>query len=425
MISVITISLLILALLLLVPIVMLSLECAAALVPNSLTVERLVQPAIDTPETLSCVPLTDQAHPSAHSKYPASTCQKPRVAVLVPAHNEALGIQSTLETLKPQINPGDQLIVIADNCSDETASLSRALGATVLERHDRQQRGKGYALDCGRQFLQHDPPDVVVVIDADCRVSPGTLAQATPLAHTAGRPVQVTNLLYPPSNPSPTAQLSAFAFKVHTFVRPSGLARLGLPFNLHGTGMVFPWQVFRQVPLASSNIVEDMQLSLDLAILGHFPLFCAAGQVTGVLPDQVKAAEGQRTRWEHGHIRTLLTQSPRLLQAALRQAQPKLLALTLDLCVPPLSLLVLLWLVPTLLALPWALLFGQWQPALLLWAEGLMLLASILAVWLKFGRQELPLTTLLSVPFYVLWKVPIYLSFLLRPQSAWVRTSRE
>ncbi len=417
MMSILTTSLFIPALLLFPPIATLALECAASLFIPEPQDNRLKSDLLEDGQAI------EWAHHNSACDLPQP--EQPRVAILIPAHNEALGIQATLETLKPQLGPDDRLIVIADNCSDETANLSRAFGATVLERHNRQQRGKGYALDCGRQFLQEAPPDVVVVIDADCRVAPGTILQAAPLAHQKQRPVQVTNLLYPPVNPTPTDQLSAFAFKVHTFVRPSGLARLDLPFNLHGTGMVFPWSIFTQIPLASDNIVEDMQLSLDLAILGHFPLFCAAGKVTGVLPEQATAAEGQRTRWEHGHLRTLLTQSPQLLKAALGQKQPKLLALALDLCVPPLSLLVLLWLVPTLMALPWALVAGQWQPALFLLGEGLLLLASILAVWVKFGREELPLKTLLAVPFYVLWKLPIYLSFLLRPQRDWVRTTRD
>ncbi len=389
-----TSSLLLAALLLFIPITMLAVECAAALLP-------LRSPQLDPDAPV------------------------PKVAVLIPAHNEALGITATLATLQPQMRKGDQLIVIADNCSDDTAKLSRQAGAKVLERHNLKQRGKGYALDYGRRAIQDPSPDVVVVIDADCRVAPNTIAQASHLAYNSQRPVQVTNLLYPPSRPTLKDQLSSFAFMVHTFVRPNGLSRLGLPFNLHGTGMVFPWSVFRRVPLASGNIVEDMQLSLDLAILGHFPLFCRAGQVTGLLPEQSTVAVGQRTRWEHGHLRTLLSQSPKLLKAAWRQKQAKLVALTLDLCVPPLSLLVLLWLLPTGLALPWGFFQGQWWPALILGGEGLLLLLSVLAIWAKFGREQLPLKTLLAVPFYVLWKVPIYFSFLLRPQRAWVRTGRE
>lgn len=60
--------------------------------------------------------------------------KRPRVAVLVPAHNESLIIIATLNSLLPQLQAGDRLLVVADNCSDDTAALARAAGAEVIER---------------------------------------------------------------------------------------------------------------------------------------------------------------------------------------------------------------------------------------------------------------------------------------------------
>jgi len=77
------------------------------------------------------------------------------------------------------------------------------------------------------------------------------------------------------------------------------------------------------------------------------------------------------------------------------------------------------------IALPWALLQGQIWPAVLLALEGGMLLLSVLAVWVKFGRSQLSFATLLAVPLYLAWKMPIYLSFLLKPQQVWIRASRD
>ncbi|HEY9815376.1 MAG TPA: hypothetical protein V6D20_06195, partial [Candidatus Obscuribacterales bacterium] len=67
--------------------------------------------------------------------------ERPRVAILIPAHNEALGIGATLTDLIPQLETGDRLIVVADNCDDETATVARSQGATVLERFNADQRG--------------------------------------------------------------------------------------------------------------------------------------------------------------------------------------------------------------------------------------------------------------------------------------------
>ena len=81
---------------------------------------------------------------------------RPPVAVLVPAHNESSGLLPTLANIQSQLLPGDRLLVVADNCSDDTAALARAAGAEVVERNDPTRRGKGYALDWGVQHLEFE-----------------------------------------------------------------------------------------------------------------------------------------------------------------------------------------------------------------------------------------------------------------------------
>jgi cellulose synthase/poly-beta-1,6-N-acetylglucosamine synthase-like glycosyltransferase len=351
--------------------------------------------------------------------------QKIKVSILIPAHNEASEIGATVKALLPQLNRCDQLIVIADNCTDETAAIARQQGATVLERQNLQQRGKGYALDYGLHQLSADPPDVVVMVDADCRVEPGGIEKIAQQAATRQKPVQALYLMETPPTPSPKDSISALAFLVKNLVRPLGLTQLGQPCLLTGTGMAFPWGVLQTISLASGNIVEDMQLGLDLAIAGYAPYFCGAAQVTGVLPQQAEAATSQRTRWEHGHLQTLLTQVPRLVKAALSQQRGDLLALALDLSVPPLSLLVMLWLAATAIAGLFSLFTGIWMPTLLFSVEGILIITAIVIAWVNFGRDKISGKTLLSVPFYVLWKIPLYFAFVFKPQKDWVRTQRD
>ena len=126
---------------------------------------------------------------------PVETALPPdfRLAVVVPAHNESEGLVPTLQDIKAQLGPRDLLVVIADNCTDDTASIARAAGAEVIERNDPVRRGKGYALDFGIRHLATEPPDVVVFIDADCRVSPGSLLTLAKAAAMTGRPVQSFN----------------------------------------------------------------------------------------------------------------------------------------------------------------------------------------------------------------------------------------
>ena len=350
---------------------------------------------------------------------------RPRVAVLLPAHNEASCISATIETLLPQLTDQDRLVVIADNCSDETAEIARGFGATVIERIDPVLMGKGYALDYGLRFIETDPPAVVVMADADCIVHQGAIDRIARLADAVSRPIQSTYLMERPANPGPNDAVSALAFMVKNVVRPRGLDRLGQPCLLYGTAMAFPWSVIAHAPLANSNIVEDMQLAVDLAIAGHPSVFCEEAKVTGRLPQQKTAAKSQRVRWEHGHLKTLLTQVPQLIKASLGQRRFDLLAIALDLCIPPLSLLVMMWAAIMGGALLAGALGASWIPAIFLAIQGLLILISIIGAWAKFGRADLPARTLLAVPFYILWKIPLYFAFLVRPQTKWIRTERD
>lgn len=355
----------------------------------------------------------------------AAMAARPRLAVLVPAHNESSGIEPVLRALVTQLEAADRVVVIADNCTDDTAACARSSGVIVIERQDNDRRGKGYALDYGMRFLDSDPPEVVVVVDADCLVQAGVLERLACAAVANQRPVQAVYLMEPPAQPKPKDAVSALAFLVKNWVRPSGLNRLGFPGILTGTGMAFPWKVLRKVSLASGNIVEDMQLSMDLAILGAPTLFLPSAKVMGLLPQQQSAAKSQRTRWEHGHLRTMRTQVPRLLGQALSQRRLDLAAIAFDLLVPPLSLLVMLWGAVAMAAVAVGLLTHTWLPGLLSAVAGLMIAVAILSAWFKYGRTLLPAKALLAVPFYVLWKIPLYVSYVVKPQTKWVRTERD
>jgi len=61
----------------------------------------------------------------------------------------------------------------------------------------------------------------------------------------------------------------------------------------------------------------------------------------------------------------------------------------------------------------------------LLAIEGILISISIVGAWIKFGRGNLPIVALLAVPLYILWKIPLYLAFLVRPQKKWIRTERD
>src|SRR6478752_3861275 len=52
-----------------------------------------------------------------------------RLAVVVPAHNESTSVLPTLQDVKAQLLPADRLLVVADNCTDDTSVIAAAAGA--------------------------------------------------------------------------------------------------------------------------------------------------------------------------------------------------------------------------------------------------------------------------------------------------------
>ncbi len=103
-----------------------------------------------------------------------------QLVALIPAHNEEDSIQHTISALQAQTVPADRIIVIADNCSDETPALARAAGAEVMVTRGNTHKKAGalnYALEQVLPGLSDQ--DAVLVQDADTYLDPGFLAATT------------------------------------------------------------------------------------------------------------------------------------------------------------------------------------------------------------------------------------------------------
>lgn len=357
---------------------------------------------------------------------PAIAKASHNLAVLIPAHNEEQGIAATVQLVVPQLRKGDCVLVVADNCTDETASRARAAGAEVLERENLAERGKGHALAFGRAHLARSHSDVVVVVDADCSLSPRCLDTLRSHVEATGQVVQADYLMVDPDARGITA-LSALAVIIRNRVRPTGLRVIGVPCLLTGSGMAFPWDVFSSVDLGGGNIVEDMQIGVDVVIAGGLTTYCSDARVTSQFPSAMPDALEQRRRWEHGHLRTLLSQAPRLLAVGVRRCSPRLIWFAMHLSVPPLAALAALLAcigVASALACTWG--DSMNQPLVLSLAGIAALALGTILAWIRYGRGLIAAGTLVAAPLYIAWKMPLYVAFALRKgQRVWVRTKRD
>jgi cellulose synthase/poly-beta-1,6-N-acetylglucosamine synthase-like glycosyltransferase len=369
-------------------------------------------------EVVAAIALAQQDYP-----VPPGNRPRQRVAVLLPAHNESTGILPTLADITVQIRAGDRLLVVADNCTDDTAAVAAAAGAEVVDRNEPERKGKGYALAWGLRHLGADPPEIVIIIDADCRVAEGVFDRLAAACAATHRPVQALDLMTAPNGSSINVKVAEFAWRVKNWVRPLGLRALGLPCQLMGTGMALPWDVISSAHLASGSIVEDLKLGLDLTLAGNPPIFCPFPGVSSDFPLTVEGTQRQRLRWEQGHIKAIVTMVPRLIFLAIVRADLNLLALALDAAVPPLSLLAMLVMVMLAVAAT-ATLLGISSAAIFVSSASCVgLISGVFLAWLKYGRDILPRGSILLIFLYACRKIPLYSKILSR-NSEWTRTDR-
>jgi cellulose synthase/poly-beta-1,6-N-acetylglucosamine synthase-like glycosyltransferase len=264
------------------------------------------------------------------------------------------------------------------------------------------------------------------MIDADCRIAPGSLDHLAAACAMTGRPVQALDLMKAPDQSTINYQVAEFAWRVKNWVRPLGLLAVGLPCQLMGTGMAFPWKVIHAAKLASGQVVEDLNLGLELGSAGYLPLFCPSALVTSTFPTSPQAADRQRQRWEQGHVDLILAQTPHLLAAAIRRRSLGLFAMALDLAVPPLVLLGFLC-AGVLVLSGLAALAGLSPIALYVsTASFVALLTAVFLSWVSFGRDILPLRSIWSLGPYALQKLRLYYRVSSGGRiSQWNRTDRK
>ena len=97
---------------------------------------------------------------------------KPNIYVIIPAYNEAGSIGKVIHDIPSYVS---EVIVVNNNSNDETVSVAKNAGATVL---DEPRRGYGYACLKGMDYLSQKDvsPNIVVFLDGDYSDYPEQLA---------------------------------------------------------------------------------------------------------------------------------------------------------------------------------------------------------------------------------------------------------
>jgi cellulose synthase/poly-beta-1,6-N-acetylglucosamine synthase-like glycosyltransferase len=344
------------------------------------------------------------------------------LTVLVPAHDEAGSIRSAVGGLLGCDYPADRLrvIVVADNCSDETAVLAREAGAESWERDDPSDPGKGQALAwaLGRLRDEGAVTDAVVIFDADCVPSPNLLERLSARLAAGADGVQARLMIADP-DASPAAALRSGAYTLMNYTRPLGKEALGLSVGLQGTGMALAARTLSDVPWGSFSLMEDREYHLQMVEAGLRVRFAADAEVRTPAPPSRAGANTQETRWDTGNLQLARTWLPRMLRDSEADSRQRLHT-AIELIVPPQSALSALWATGLL-------------TGVIARAAGLRRLALAAAVaqatyvvaglWLARAPREV-WRALLTAPLFVARRIGQIARIVARPPQDWERTER-
>jgi len=355
---------------------------------------------------------------------PPASSRKMFFDVIVPAHDEATGIGNIIASLQLLTWPSAwyRIVVVADNCTDATASIARDAGATVLERHDLTRRGKGYALAHAFTWSRAAGiADAVAVIDADSVVSANLLESFAARIEAGAGALQAHYGVLNATDSWRTRLMAIALGSIHK-VRSRARERMNLSCGIRGNGWCVTHALLDKVPYHSFSLTEDVEFGIELGLAGYRVAYCDESHVNGEMVTSEHAARSQRQRWEGGRIRLVREKAPALLHAAVARRSLLCLDLALDLLVLPLSYVVVN--VFGIIGIS-ALNPDGFRSALL--TLGLIdLLALAIYVcrgWMLSGIGIAGIWDLLRVPAFLFWKLLI-IRFHPKPNT-WIRTKRE
>lgn len=341
-----------------------------------------------------------------------------RIAILIPAHNEEKVIVRCIDSLMHSDHRGfiREIIVIADNCSDDTANIARKAGAFVIERINPQIRGKGAALDYALTILAPTGYDAYIVVDADSIVKENFLYT---MGDNFKQGKDVLQCAYHVLNPedSPRTSLMNISLLAMNHFKPFGREKLGLSVGILGNGFGFTSQILQNVPYKANSVTEDIEYHMLLISKEVRVHFIDQTFVLSDFPTVDTGAQSQRARWEGGRFFLQRTMGPRMLRQ-LCSGELRFLEPFLELMSLPLSFESIVILLLFLSSISFFKIYS-------IYGVTIIFLHIVLSIFFYGNLKDLK--AFLFFPGYLIWKICLIPTIIRnsKKNATWVRTGRE
>lgn len=254
-----------------------------------------------------------------HNGKKESEIKKHKYAFLIAARNESRVIGQLIESIQKQDYPAEliKIVVVADNCTDDTAVIARQAGATVYERQNQTLVGKGYALDFGLTEMKKDFSDEniegVFIFDADNLLSKNYVTEMNKIFDEG---YQVVTSYRNSKNYGTnwiTAGYSLWFLRESKYLNN---ARMLMNTNcaVSGTGFVVNMKVFEENNgWHYTLLTEDIEFSVDCAVSGRKIGYAANAEFYDEQPTTFKQSWTQRLRWAKGFYQVFVHYGKKLL----------------------------------------------------------------------------------------------------------------
>lgn len=245
-----------------------------------------------------------------------------KLITLIPAHNEAEGIDKAIKALRVQTRKPDQIIVIADNCSDNTAEIASDLGCDVWVTKDNRHKKAGALNQVLGQLLDIlDDEDVILVQDADSFLDPEFIENG--LRSYSGNVGGVGGVFRGRIESDIFHRRWLEAFQANEYARYELDIRRqkGRVLVLTGTATLLRVDILREVVQSRKDglipkgdlgvydttvLTEDNELSFALMRLGYDIKSPAGCTLTTETMSTWKSLAKQRLRWKRGALENLI-----------------------------------------------------------------------------------------------------------------------
>ena len=354
-------------------------------------------------------------------RFPAAPMDK-RYAVLISARNEANVIGNLIASLRAQTYPAELIDIwlVADNCTDNTAEVARERGCHVIERHNLDLVGKGYALsyllDAMIESHAADPYDAFFVFDADNILDRHYIEEMNK-AFQAGFKILTSYRNSKNLSDNWVSSGSALWFIRESRFLSNSRMILGSSCHVGGTGFMFAQEIMRRNKGWKFHLLtEDLEFTMDSVLHGDRIGYCGTAILYDEQPVTFAQSWRQRLRWSKGFLQVFRYYGPALIQRAVRERDFSCIDFTLLLC--PFTVLSIIRIVLGLLFaafgfVTWQSQIGSltgWTGMIVMAVLGMMALAglTIAAERDHIGATGKELIAyVLSFPIYLLSYVPI------------------